>query len=104
MNRVHAIAVPLSDFIAVAVLTTVLFIGGSKIVSGTSEISAAELIYFVIIFHSVIRPTRSVIKATYGIRKAMASLDRMEHILNIPSRKENIETKDIQLPIYIFFF
>lgn len=97
MNRVHAIAVPLSEFIAVAVLTIVLFIGGSKIVSGTSEISAAELIYFVIIFHSVIRPTRSVIKATYGIRKAMASLDRMEHILNIPSRKENIETKDIQL-------
>lgn len=97
MNRVHAIAVPLSEFIAVAVLTIVLFIGGSKIVSGTSEITAAELIYFVIIFHSVIRPTRSVIKATYGIRKAMASLDRMEHILNIPSRKENIETKDIQL-------
>ena len=97
MNRVHAIAVPLSDFIAVAVLTTVLYIGGSKIVNGTSEISAAELIYFVIIFHSVIRPTRSVIKATYGIRKAMASLDRMEHILHIHSQKENIETKNIQL-------
>ena len=83
MNRVHLLAAPLADFMAVAVLTAILFIGGSQIVNGKCDIDAAELIYFAIIFHSAIRPTRSVIKATYGIRKAMASLDRMEHILNI---------------------
>lgn len=83
MNRVYSIAYPLTDFMSVLVMAIVLFIGGTQVISGNINIDAAELIYFIIIFHSIIRPTRSIIKATYGIRKAIASLERMEHILNI---------------------
>ena len=97
MNRVYSIAFPLADFMSIIVMTIVLFIGGTKVFNGSIDIDAAELIYFIIIFHSIIRPTRSVIKATYGIRKAMASLDRIEHILHIRSQKDNIETVDIEM-------
>ena len=97
MNRVHSLAAPLADFMAVAVMSAVLFLGGSQVVNGECDIDAAELVYFIIIFHSIIRPTRSVIKATYGIRKAMASLDRMEHILNIPAPMDATERTSIEL-------
>ena len=98
MNRVHSIAVPLSEFMSTVVMGIVLFIGGSQIANGSSNIDAATLIYFVVIFHSIIRPTRSVVKATYGIRKAMASLERMEHILNIRIN-DNKSTEDTPINI-----
>ncbi len=99
MNRVYSIAYPLSDFMSVTVMTIVLFIGGNQVAKGNIGIDAAELIYFIIIFHSIIRPTRSVVKATYGIRKAMASLDRMEHILNLNvSENKIVENPNQTLP------
>ncbi len=97
MNRVHFIAAPLSDLISIIILSIILFIGGIKIANGNSNIGAAELIYFLIIYHSIIRPMRSVIKATFGIRKAMASLERMEHILKIHTVEENDKQSPVSL-------
>ena len=93
MNRVYSLAYPLTDFLSVVVMSIMLLVGGIKVIHNELNIDAAELIYFIIIFHSIITPIRYIIKSTYGIRKAMASLERINHILGI-DLQENIELRE----------
>ena len=50
-----------------------------------SSIDAATFIYYLVIFYSIINPAKDLSKATYGIRRGMASLERIDKILNTES-------------------
>lgn len=80
-NRWYSIAWPLTDFLLTLSIVILMFVGGSFILDGTSSLSAEKFIYFLVVFFSIIPPVRNITKATYGIRKAMASVDRMNYIL-----------------------
>jgi len=51
------------------------------ILSNQSSIGAAEFIYYILIFYSIIAPSKDLSKASYSIQKGMASLDRVDKIL-----------------------
>ena len=86
-NRYYSIAWPSMDFFLTLSLVLILCVGGRLIFSGESSLQASELIGFLIIFFSVISPMRDMLKCTFGIRKAIASLNRFEKI-------NGIETED----------
>lgn len=97
-NYLHArfnLATPLSEFVGTVVIAILLWFGGVLIVGERSSIDAAEFIYYLIIFYSIINPAKDLSKAVYGIRKGMASLDRIDVILNtennIPEPKKPVE-------------
>ena len=46
------------------------------------EITAPEFIYYLVIFYSIINPAKELSKASYSIRKGLASLERIDKILN----------------------
>lgn len=91
----YNLAFPLSEFVGTVVIATLLWFGGVVIVGDHSSIDAAEFIYFLIIFYSIINPAKDLSRATYGIRKGMASLERIDKILdadnNIPEPKKAVE-------------
>lgn len=101
-NRIHrryTLAHPMSEFLGTVLIALLLWYGGGLILSNHSSIDAAGFIYYLVIFYSIINPAKDLTKATYGIRKGMASLERIDRILTAsndiqePAVPEHIELK-----------
>ena len=82
INRRYYLAHPVSEFLGTALIAILLWFGGTLILGDTSSIDAATFIYYLVIFYSIINPAKDLSKATYGIRRGMASLERIDKILN----------------------
>lgn len=84
-NRVmrrQSLAHPMSEFLGTITIAIVLWFGGNLILSGDSSLSAQEFIYYLVIFYSIINPVKEISRATYAIRRGMASLERVDRILS----------------------
>ena len=81
------LAHPVSEFLGTTMLMIVLVVGGAMIVGGKSLLGtgkfmdAPTFIYFLIILYSVIEPIKELSKASYGVRKGLASMERINKIL-----------------------
>ena len=81
------LAHPVSEFLGTTMLMIVLCVGGAMIVSGKSIlgtgkfIDAPTFIYFLVMLYSVIEPIKELSKAAYGVRKGLASMERINKIL-----------------------
>lgn len=87
-NRVarrQALAHPMSEFLGTAAIAIILWFGGTLILSGTSSMNAASFIYYMVIFYSIINPAKDLSKAMYAIQKGLASMVRVDKILNTPN-------------------
>jgi ABC-type multidrug transport system fused ATPase/permease subunit len=93
VNRRYEMAHPMSEFLGTIVIAIVLWFGGTLILQEQSSIDAASFIYYLVIFYGIIAPVKDLSKATYTIQKGMASLERIDKILDT----EN-EIKDPQKP------
>lgn len=91
INRRYYLAHPVSEFLGTSLIAILLWYGGSLILSDNASIDAATFIYYLVIFYSIINPAKDLSKATYGIRKGLASLERIDKILNTESNIKEIE-------------
>ena len=81
VQRRYSLAHPVSELMGTTVIAILLWFGGNLIVSNNSTIGAAEFIYYIVIFYSIIAPAKDLSRATYSIQKGLASLDRVDKIL-----------------------
>ena len=81
-NRRYDLAHPMSELLGTATIAIVLWFGGTLILSGQSTINAASFIYYMVIFYSIINPAKDLSKASYAIQKGIASMERIDVILN----------------------
>ncbi len=84
-NRVarrQALAHPMSEFLGTTAIAIILWFGGALILSATSSMNAASFIYYMVIFYSIINPAKELSKAAYAIQKGLASMERVDKILN----------------------
>jgi ABC-type multidrug transport system fused ATPase/permease subunit len=81
VQRRFSLAHPVSELMGTTVIAILLWFGGNLIVSNNSTIGAAEFIYYIVIFYSIIAPAKDLSRATYSIQKGLASLDRVDKIL-----------------------
>ena len=92
-NRFYSLAWPSTDFLITVIIVLMLCLGGNLILSGKSDINPAVFIGFLGVLYSIISPIRDMMKCTFGIRKAMASVVRLNKILAINDEIIN-EKKD----------
>ncbi len=85
INRRYYLAHPLSEFLGTALIAVILWFGGILILSDHATIDASTFIYYLVIFYSIINPAKDLSKASYGIRRGMASLERIDAILDTES-------------------
>lgn len=85
INRRYYLAHPLSEFLGTALIATILWFGGLLILSDHATIDASTFIYYLVIFYSIINPSKDLSKASYGIRRGLASLERIDAVLNTQS-------------------
>ena len=91
INRRYYLAHPVSEFLGTALIAILLWFGGTLILGQHSSIDAATFIYYLVIFYSIIAPAKDLSKASYSIRRGMASLERIDKILNTESNIRNAE-------------
>lgn len=81
INRRYLLAHPISELLGTVVVAILLWYGGTLILQGEGSISAPEFIYYLVIFYSIIPPSKDLSRAMYSVQKGMASLQRVDEIL-----------------------
>ena len=84
-NRVairQSAAHPVSEFLGTVMIVVVLWFGGWLIFSGKSPIDASMFIYYLVILYSTLQPIKDLSKAGYAIQKGLASMERINRILD----------------------
>ena len=92
---------PVSEFLGTTMIMIVLFFGGTMIINGKGILSehfmdASQFIFFLVILYSVIEPIKELSRATYGIPKGLASMERINKIL-----EANSSIKDPENPVQL---
>lgn len=78
----QASAHPVSELLGTAMIMLVLWFGGTLILSNSSPIDAPTFIFFMVILYSVLQPLKDLSKAGYAIPKGIASIERVNTIMN----------------------
>ncbi len=82
----QTLAHPVSEFLGTIMIMVVLCVGGAMILRGESFfggkfMDASQFISFMVILYSVIEPIKELSRTSYSIRKGMASMERINKIL-----------------------
>ncbi|MEN9697708.1 MAG: hypothetical protein RLZ56_1129 [Bacteroidota bacterium] len=102
------LASPLSESLGVIILCCVLWFGGKLVLSG-EILSGSSFIGYVALFSQIINPSKALSQAAYNVTRGVATLDRLNEILEAPVVVEepkhpiemqgfaqNIEFKNVQ--------
>ncbi len=78
----QVLAHPVSEFLGTVMIAIVLWFGGTLILGERSVIDAPTFIFYMVMLYSVIQPIKDFSRAAYGIPKGMASMERINAILD----------------------
>ncbi|MCL1943282.1 MAG: ABC transporter ATP-binding protein/permease [Candidatus Azobacteroides sp.] len=81
INQRYQLAHPMSEFLGTVTIAIVLWFGGTLILHNNSSIDASAFIFYLVIFYSLINPAKEFSKASYSIKKGLASMERVDKIL-----------------------
>ena len=82
VNTRQQMAHPMSEFLGTVMIVIVLWFGGILVLSGDSMLSGPTFIYYLVMLYSIINPLKDFSKAGYNIPKGLASMERIDKILN----------------------
>ncbi|MBQ4201458.1 MAG: ABC transporter ATP-binding protein [Bacteroidales bacterium] len=104
----QVLAHPVSEFLGTLMIAIVLWFGGTLILGERSVIDAPTFIFYMVVLYSVIQPIKELAKAAYSIPRGLASMERIDVILNaenpitespspvrVDDFKDSIELKDV---------
>lgn len=87
----QSLAHPMSEFLGTVIIVIVLWFGGSLILSDHAVIDAPTFIFYLVILYSVLNPLKEFSKASYSIPKGLASMERIDKILQAENKIKEIE-------------
>lgn len=90
------LASPISEFLATIVVMIILYVGGNLVLHGSGNMTAADLIVFLVVFSQIIQPAKNITTAYFAIQKGMASIDRIDQVLDA---EETITEKENALAV-----
>lgn len=82
ITRRRSLASPLSEFLGTIVMVAILWFGSNLVLGQNSNLSPEMLIFFLLTFYLIINPAKSFSTASYNVQKGMASVERINTILN----------------------
>ena len=94
VTRKAYLASPISEFLATIVVMLLMYVGANMALRGIGNMSPDKLIAFVIVFSQIIQPAKNITTAYFSIQKGMASIDRIDQILD--AEEKIIEKIDAQ--------
>jgi subfamily B ATP-binding cassette protein MsbA len=92
VTRKAYLASPISEFLSTIVVMILVYLGGNLALHGVGNMTSEKLISFLIVFSQIIQPAKNITTAYFSIQKGMASIDRIDQILD--AEEKIIEKKD----------
>lgn len=99
VNTRQAMAHPMSEFLGTVMIIIVLWFGGTLVLRDNPVITGPTFIYYLVILYSIINPLKDFSKASYNIPKGLASMERVDKILQAET-----EIKERENPVHINSF
>jgi subfamily B ATP-binding cassette protein MsbA len=93
------LATPVSEFLGVSVAMLILLAGGWLIINGDTGFSISAFITYLAFYYQILVPFKNISTAYTGIRKGMASADRIFEVLDTP-----VTIKKTKAPVKITDF
>lgn len=88
----QASAHPVSELLGSIMIMIVLWFGGTLILSNNAPIDASTFIFYMTILYSVLAPLKEFSRASYNIPKGLASMERVDKIMNAENDIKEIES------------
>ena len=82
VNIRQQMAHPMSEFLGTVMIVIVLWFGGILVLSGDKMLTGPTFIYYLVMLYGIINPLKEFSKAGYNIPKGLASMERIDKILN----------------------
>ena len=98
VNIRQQMAHPMSEFLGTILIVVVLWFGGILVLD-YGRIDGPTIIFYLVMLYSIINPLKEFSKASYNIPKGLASMDRIDKIL-----QAEVEIKDKENPEHIQSF
>ena len=98
VNIRQQMAHPMSEFLGTILIVVVLWFGGILVLD-YGRIDGPTIIFYLVMLYSIINPLKEFSKASYNIPKGLASMERIDKIL-----QAEVEIKDKENPEYITTF
>ncbi len=84
ITRRRDLASPLSEFLGSVVIVSLMIIGGNLVLRGMGGLNAPSFIAYIAIFSQILNPAKSISTAYYHLNKGLASIDRIDQVLDAP--------------------
>lgn len=98
VNIRQQMAHPMSEFLGTILIVVVLWFGGILVLD-YGRIDGSTIIFYLVMLYSIINPLKEFSKASYNIPKGLASMERIDKIL-----QAEVEIKDKENPEHISSF
>ena len=98
VNIRQQLAHPMSEFLGTVMIIVVLYVGGILVLN-YAMLDGPLFIYYLVMLYSIINPLKEFSKASYNIPKGLASMERIDKILNA-----EVEIKECDHPYPIKSF
>lgn len=98
VNVRQQLAHPMSEFLGTVMIVIVLWFGGTLVLN-SHTLSGPTFIYYLVMLYSIINPLKEFSKAGYNIPKGLASMERIDKIL-----QAEVEIKEPEQPTHISSF
>jgi subfamily B ATP-binding cassette protein MsbA len=96
ITRHRDLASPLSEFLGSLVVVGLMAFGGNLVLQGQGGLSAGAFISYIAVFSQLLIPAKSVSTAYYHLNKGLASIDRINQVLQSKNpMKEESEPVEI---------
>jgi ATP-binding cassette, subfamily B, bacterial MsbA len=99
VTRKAYLANPLSEFLSTIVVMVLMYFGATLALQGTGKMTPDKLVAFLLVFSQIIPPAKNITTAWFNVQKGMASIDRIDQIINA---EEKIKEKENALPVKEF--
>ncbi len=91
LMRRRFLAHPVSEFLGTIVIVILMWYGGNLILNDISKLPPENFLIYLVVFYNIINPTKAFSQAFYSIQKGLASMDRVDRILNTESTITEVE-------------
>ncbi len=85
LMRRRFLAHPVSEFLGTIVIVILMWYGGNLILNDISKLPPENFLIYLVVFYNIINPTKAFAQAFYSIQKGLASMERVDRILNTES-------------------
>ncbi|MGW8121593.1 ABC transporter ATP-binding protein [Roseivirga echinicomitans] len=89
MARKNELASPVSQFLGIVVVASLLVYGGTLVLNDEGSLTAGELLAYIAVFSQIINPAKSISQSLSNIQRGIVSADRIFKLIDEQPKIQN---------------